>query len=120
MEVAAALTRLSVLEQTCEETSSSVEAARARLAELVAREPAVREAAGSAEEEYRTTLAAFGAHELRRPELTTMTPQGVTALRSRGGLSVALAGGLRRGRNWRSWAIARRELRAACGIQPSP
>jgi hypothetical protein len=114
MEVAAALTRLSVLEQTCEETSSSVEAARARLAELMAREPAVREAAGSAEEEYRTTLAAFGAHELRRPELTTMTPQGVTALRSRGAISVALAGGLRRGRNWRSWAIARRELRAAC------
>jgi hypothetical protein len=113
-EVAAALTRLSLLEQACEEASGSVEAARARLAELVAREPAVREAAGSAEEEHRTTLAAFGAHELRRPELTTVTSRGVTALRSRGALSVAVAGGFRRGRNWRSWAIARRELRAAC------
>ena len=113
-QVAVALTRLSALEQTCEEASGSVEAARARLAELMAREPAVREAAGSAEEEYRATLAAFGAHELRRPELTTVTPKGVTALQSRGALSVALAGGLRRGRNWRTWAIARRELRAAC------
>ena len=114
MEVAAALTRLSLLEQACEEASCSVEAARARLAELVAREPAAREAASSAEEEYRATLAALGAHELGRPELTRVTPQGVAALRSRGALSVALAGGVRRGRNLRNWSVARRELRAAC------
>ena len=43
-----------------------------------------------------------------------MTPRGLAALRSRGALSVALAGGLRRGRNLRNWSVARRELRAAC------
>ena len=41
--------------------------ARARLADLVAREPAAREAVTSAEEEYRAVLAALGAHELGRP-----------------------------------------------------
>ena len=114
MEVAAALTRLSLLEQACEEASCSVEAARAKLAELAAREPAAREAAGSAEEEYRATLAALGAHELGRPQLTSVTPRGVAALRSRGALSVAMAGGVRRGRNLRKWSSVRRELRAAC------
>jgi hypothetical protein len=114
MEVAAALTRLSLLEQACEEASCAAEAARARLAELEAREPSARAAADSAEEDYRAALAMLGAHELSRPEMTTVTAQGVAALRSRGALSVALAGGVRRGRNWRSWSIARRKLRAAC------
>lgn len=115
MEVATALTRLSMLEQACEEASSAAEAAEDRLAELEAREPAARDAAGSAEEEYRATLATLGAHELSRPEITTVTPTGVAALRTRGALSVAVAGGIRRGRNWRNWSAARRELRAACG-----
>jgi hypothetical protein len=114
MEVAAALTRLSGLEQACEEAACSAEATRGRLAHLVAREPAAREAAGSAEEEYRAALAALGWHELGRPELMTVTAQGVAALRSRGALSVALAGGIRRGRNRWNWSIARRELRASC------
>ena len=114
MEVAVALTRLSLLEQACEEASGAVEAARATLDELAAREPAARDAAGAAEEEYRATLATLGAHDLSRPQMTTVTQQGVTALRSRGALSVAVAGGVRRGRNWRSWQATRRELRAAC------
>jgi hypothetical protein len=67
-----------------------------------------------AEEDYRARLAALGAHELGRPEFATVTPQGLAALRSRGALNVALAGGMRRGRNWRGWSVARRELRAAC------
>lgn len=113
-EVAAALTRLSVLEQACEEASLSAESAQDRLADLVAREPAVREAVTSAEEAYRVVLAALGAHELGRPELTTVTPEGIAALRSRAALSVALAGGVRRGRNLRGWSAVRRELRAAC------
>ena len=113
-EVAAALTRLSALEQAGAEARRTAEAARARLAELVAREPAAREAADAAEEAYRAALAALGAHELGRPELAAVTPEGVAALRSRGALTVALAGGLRRGQNWRGWLIARRELRAAC------
>jgi hypothetical protein len=114
MEVAAALTRLSLLEQACEEASCSVEAAQAKLAELAAREPGAREAAGSAEEGYRATLAALGAHDLGKPQLTTVTSRGVAALRSRGALSVAMAGGVRRGRNLRNWSSTGRELRAAC------
>ncbi|MGH3245875.1 MAG: hypothetical protein ACRDOI_06645, partial [Trebonia sp.] len=114
MEVAAALTRLSLLEQACEEASGAVEAAQGRLADLVAREFAAREAAGRGEEGYRAALTALGAHELARPELTAVTRQGTAALRSRGALSVALAGGVRRGRNWRDWSGARRELRGAC------
>jgi len=114
MRVAAALSRLSALELACEEASCSVETAQDRLADLTAREPATRDAVAVAEEEYRATLAALGAHELGRPALTTVTPQGVAALRSRGALSVAVAGGIRRGRNWRNWSLARRELRVAC------
>jgi hypothetical protein len=114
MAAATALTRLSQLEQACEEASCRVESAQAKAAELAAREPPARERAAAAEEEYRTTLAALGAHDLRRPAMTTVTPQGVEALRSRGALSVALAGGMRRGRNWRNWSLGRRELRASC------
>ena len=114
MEVAVALMRLSRLEQACEDASGAVEAARATLAGLEAREPAARDAAGAAEEEYRATLATLGAHDLGRPQATTVTSQGVAALRSREALSVAVAGGVRRGRNWRKWQAARRELRAAC------
>jgi hypothetical protein len=113
-QAAAALARLSVLEQACDEVSLSAETAQDRLAELVAREPAAREAVISAEEEYRALLAALGAHEFGRPELATVTPEGIAALRSRWALSVALAGGVRRGRNLRGWSVARRELRAAC------
>jgi hypothetical protein len=114
MEVAAALAGLSRLEQACEEAFLSAEAAQGRLADLAAREPAAREAVTSAEEEYRAVLAALGAHELGRPELATVTSRGVAALRSRRALAVALAGGIRRGRNLRNWSVARRELRAAC------
>jgi hypothetical protein len=114
MAVATALTALSQLEQACEEASGRVESAQAGAAELEAREPAARERAAAAEEEYRITLSTLGAHDLGRPAMTTVTPQGVEALRSRGALSVALAGGVRRGRNWRNWSLARRELRAAC------
>jgi hypothetical protein len=114
MEVAAALSRLSQLEQAWEEASEAVEVAEARLALLTVKEPAVRDAVAVAEEDYRARLAALGAHELGRPEFATVTPQGMAALRSRGALGVALAGGMRRGRNWRGWSVARRELRAAC------
>jgi hypothetical protein len=114
MLVAAALSRLSVLEQACEEASCAAEAAQAQLEELTAREPAARHAVTVAEEEYRAALAGLGAHELGRPEMTTVTPVGVAALRSRGALTVALAGGLRRGRNWRNWSAERRAQRVAC------
>jgi hypothetical protein len=113
-EVAAALTRLSVLEQACEEASLAAETARGRLADLLAREPAVRQAATSAEEAYRAALAALGAHDLCKPELITVTQEGIAALRSRRGLSVALAGGVRRGMSMRSWSVARQELRDTC------
>lgn len=114
MEVAAALSRLSALEQACEEASLSAETAQGRLADLVARESAAHEAVTAAEEAYRAVLAALGAHELGRPELATLTLEGIAALRSRSALSVALAGGVRRGRNLRGWSVARQELRAAC------
>jgi hypothetical protein len=113
-EVAAAVTRISDLEQACEEASGSAEAAQARLVELAAGEPSVREALAAAEEEQRALLADLGAHQLNRPVFTTVTEDGKTALRSRSALSVAVAGGVRRGRNWRSWKARRRQLRAAC------
>ena len=113
-EVAAAVTRISDLEQACEEASCSAEAAQARLADLAAGEPAVREALTAAEEEQQALLADLGAHQLNRPVFTTVTADGKTALRSRSALSIALAGGVRRGRNWRGWTARRRELRAAC------
>ncbi len=112
--VAVAVTRISNLEQACEEASGSAEAAQARLAELAAREPSVREALEDAEEEQRTLLADLGAHQLNRPVFATVTEDGKTALRSRSALSIAMAGGVRRGRNWRAWTARRRELRAAC------
>jgi hypothetical protein len=83
---------------------------------VTAREPAARDAVTAAEEEYRASLAALGAHQLARPAVNTVTPQGLAALQSRGALSVALAGGVRRGRNLRDWAVARRALRAACTV----
>ena len=113
-EVAAAVTRISDLEQACEEASCSAEAAQARLADLAAGEPAVREALAAAEEEQQALLADLGAHQLNRPVFSTVTEDGKTALRSRSALSIALAGGVRRGRNWRAWTARRRELRAAC------
>jgi hypothetical protein len=113
-EVAAAVTRISDLEQACEEASGSAEAAQARLAELAAGEPAVRAALADAEEEQRALLADLGAHQLDRPVFTTVTEDGKTALRSRSAVSVAVAGGVRRSRNWRAWKARRRELRAAC------
>jgi len=113
-EVAAKVTRISELEQACEEASGSAEAAQARLAELAAGEPAVREALADAEEDQRALLADLGALQLSRPVFTTVTNDGKTALRSRSALSVAMAGGVRRGRNWRAWTARRRELRAAC------
>ena len=70
-EVAAAVTRISELEQACEEASCSAEAAQARLADLAAGEPAVREALAEAEEEQQALLADLGAHQLDRPMFTT-------------------------------------------------
>jgi hypothetical protein len=115
-QVADAIGRLSLLEPVRAEAAATAAAAHARLAGLSAREPAVRNAVTVAGEEYRAALAALGAHELGRPEMTTVTPQGVAALRGRGALSVALAGGVRRGRNWREWTVARRAKRSACTV----
>ncbi|MGD0702345.1 MAG: hypothetical protein ABSA02_21000 [Trebonia sp.] len=112
--VAAAVTRISDLEQACEEASCAGEAAQARLAEITEREPSVRAAVAAAEEEHRARLADLGAHELGRPVIATVTADGKAALRSSSALSVALAGGLRRGRNWRQWSAGRRKLRDAC------
>ncbi len=112
--VAAAVTRISDLEQACEEASCFAEIAQARLVKGVEREPSVRAALAAAEEEHRARLADLGAHELGRPAIATVTADGKAALRSSAALSVALAGGLRRRKNWREWSDARRELRAAC------
>jgi hypothetical protein len=112
--VAASLTRLSALEQACEEASGTAEAGQTTLADLTAREPSVRESVADAEDDRRTRLAGLGAHELDRPALTTVTEQGRAALRTSSALSIAVSGGLRRGRNWRNWSVTRRELRAAC------
>jgi hypothetical protein len=112
--VAAAITRISDLEQACEEASCLAEIAQARLVKAAERQPSVRAALAAAEEEHRTRLADLGAHELGRPVIATVTDSGKSALRSSAALSVALAAGLRRGKNWREWSVARRELRAAC------
>jgi hypothetical protein len=112
--VAAAITRISDLEQACEEASCLAEIAQARLVKAAEREPLVRAALAAAEQEHRTRLADLGALELGRPVIASVTDSGKAALRSSAALSVALAGGLRRGKNWREWSVARRELRAAC------
>jgi hypothetical protein len=113
--VAAAVTRISDLEQAYEEASCSGESAQARLAEIAEREqPPVRAALAAAEQEHRATLADLGAHELGRPVIATVTADGKAALRTSSAISVAVAGGLRRGRNWREWSVARRKLRDAC------
>ena len=112
--VAAAVTRISDLEQACEEASCFAEVAQARLVKAIERQPSVRAALAAAEEEHRARLADLGAHELGRPAIATVTADGKAALRSSAALSVALAGGLRRHKSWRDWSVARRELRAAC------
>jgi hypothetical protein len=112
--VAAAVTRISDLEQACEEASCFAEIAQARLVKATEREPSVRAALAAAEEEHRASLADLGALELGRPGITTVTADGKAALRSSAALSVAVAGGIRRRKNWREWSVARRELRAAC------
>ena len=112
--VSAAVTRISDLEQACEEASCFAEIAQAWLVKAAEREPAARAALAAAEEEHRARLADLGAHELGRPAIATVTTDGKAALRSSAALSVALAGGLRRHKNWREWSVARRELRAAC------
>ncbi len=112
--VAAAVTRISDLEQACEEASGLAETAQARLVAATEHEPPVRAALAAAEEEHRARLADLGAHQLGRPTIATVTADGKAALRSSAALSVALAGGLRRGKSWREWSVARRELRAAC------
>ena len=112
--VAAAVTRISDLEQACEEASCFAEIAQARLVKATEREPSVRAALAAAEQEHRARLADLGAHELGRPAIATVTADGKAALRSSAALSVALAGGLRRRKNWREWSVARRKLRAAC------
>jgi hypothetical protein len=112
--VAAAVTRISDLEQACEEASCLAETAQARLVAATERESALRAALAAAEEEHRARLADLGAHDVGRPALATVTANGKAALRTSAALSVALAGGLRRGKNWREWSVARRKLRAAC------
>jgi len=112
--VSAALARLSSLEVACEEASAGADAAQARLARIGAREPDVSQRVLAAEKALGGRLAELGAHEISRPSATTVTPAGIAALRSRDALSIAVAGGLRRGRNWRIWTMRRRELRAAC------
>jgi hypothetical protein len=113
---AAALTRLSLLEQACEEASCAADAVQAQVEELAAREPAAREAVRVAEEDYRAALAALGAHELSKPALNTVTPRGVSALQSRDVMSVAAAGSVRRARNYRRWVIGRRARRATAAV----
>src|SRR3984957_19092118 len=112
--VAAAITRISDLEQACEEASGLAEIAQARLVKAAEREPSVRAALAAAEEERRTRLTDLGALELGRPVIATVTDGGKTARRSSTALSLALAAGLRRGKNWRERSVARPDLRAAC------
>lgn len=89
----AALTRLSALEQACEEASSAFEAARARCADLADREPLATGKVVAAEERRRACLADLEAHQRDKP-----------------GLMVALSTRLRAGRDWYA---AHGELRAA-------
>src|SRR5580693_4838409 len=89
--VAAAITRISDLEQACEEASCFSEIAQARLAKVTEREPSVQAALTAAEEEHRSKLADLGALELGRPAIATVTDSGKAALRSSAALSVALA-----------------------------
>jgi hypothetical protein len=92
---AAALARLSRLEQDCEEASCALETAQQRCADLVRREPEVRDNLVAAEERRRARLAELEAPGQERPPLPTLT------------------GGLRAGREWLAARGARRARRAA-------
>jgi hypothetical protein len=90
--VSAAVTRLSALEQECEDAYSALDAARARVAELTEREPIARDELVAAEERRRAAWENLQAHQADKP-----------------GMVVAVSTGMRAGRDWYS---AHRTLRA--------
>jgi hypothetical protein len=69
---AAALTRLSVLEQAWEEASSTLEGAHQRCADLAQREQEVRASLLAAEERRRASLADLAAHQADQPRRVTV------------------------------------------------
>jgi hypothetical protein len=93
---AAALTRLSVLEQASEEASSALEAAQQRCADLAEREPELRDTLVAAEERRRARLADLTAS---REEQAAPGP--------------TLAGRLRAGLDWVAARGSHRALRTA-------
>jgi hypothetical protein len=82
-QVSATVTRLSRLEQACEDAYSALEDAQARVAELAEREPDARADLVAAEERRRVALADLRVHQEDKP-----------------GLVVAMSTGLRAGRDW--------------------
>ena len=97
---AAALTRLSLLEQACEDASSALEAAEQLCADLTRREPVLRDSLTAAEEHRRALMTDLTARTTGRPALAAA-------------LSAGLAGGLRAGREWVAARGAHRALRSA-------
>jgi hypothetical protein len=81
--VSAALSRLSALEQACEDAYSSLETAHGQVAGLAGREPVAREELVAAEERRRAALADLETHQLDKP-----------------GMVVAMSTGMRAGRDW--------------------
>ena len=91
-QVSAAVTRLSALEQECEDAYSALDAGQARVAELTEREPVARDELVAAEERRRAAWENLQAHQADKP-----------------GMVVAVSTGMRAGRDWYS---AHRTLRA--------
>jgi hypothetical protein len=91
-QISAAITRLSALEQECEDAYSALDAAQARVAELTQREPVARDELVAAEERRRAAREDLQAHQADKP-----------------GMVVAVSTGMRAGRDWYS---AHRRLRA--------
>ncbi|HEY7261909.1 MAG TPA: hypothetical protein VH589_10540 [Trebonia sp.] len=97
---AAALTRLSLLEQACEEASSALETAEQLCADLTRREPVVRDSLTAAEEHRRALDTDLTTRTRERPALGAA-------------LSAGLTSGLRAGREWVAARGAHRALRSA-------
>ena len=107
---AAALTRLSLLEQAWEEATCALEAAHQRCTDLAQREPKVRVSLLAAEERRRASLADLAAHRRDQPRRAAVLSGGLARILPRWLVSVLLRGPFA----GRVWSESHRTLRAAC------
>ena len=107
---AAALTRLSVLEQAWEEATCALEAAHQRCADLERREPKVRDSLLDAEKRRRASLADLAAHQRDQPRRAAALTGRLARILPHGQGGAPLSGPFA----GRQWYDRHRALRDAC------